>query len=190
MMIRKHYNSIAILLAFFTIATFIGCEKDVSELKVGIENVYIPQSFSVTTSDNNYAVPGGVNFGDAKNFRDDEANNKLEIFLGVSKSGKETTAPFTVDVTSRPDTINQLVTNGASFLAVPSATYTLPASVSVDSGQSTAGFSLLVDKNALKNYSGKKVAVCVAISNPTKYSLRLSASQVIVIIDVDALKLK
>lgn len=189
-MIRKHYNNVALLFAFFATVTFAGCEKDISELKVGIENVYIPQSFSITTSDNNYAVPGGVNFGDAKNFSDNEATNKVEIFLGVSKSGKETTAPFTVDVTSRPDTINQLVTNGANFIALPAVAYTLPASISVESGQSTAGFSLLVDKNALKNYAGQKVAVCVAISNPTKYSLRSSASKVIVIIDVNALKLK
>lgn len=172
------------------VATFTACEKDISKEAIGIEKVYIPEAISASTTNNNYAVPGNINYGAAKNFRDDSESNKVQIFLGVSKSGKQTTTPFTVNVISRPDTISQLITNGATFLSLPAAAYTLPANVSLAAAQSIASFNLVVDKPTLKTYAGKKVAVCVALSNPTNYMLNANASKVVVIIDVDALKLK
>ena len=181
-------NSLLLILMVMTI--FTACEKDISEEKIGIENVYIPQSISASTSDNNYAVPGNINYGDAKNFKDDEASNKVLIFLGVAKSGKEDTQPFTVDISSRADTINQLITKGASFLLLPSTAYTLPSTVSLAAGQSSTTFNMVIDKPTLKTYAGKKVAVCVTLSNPSKYTLNDKTKKVIIIIDVNALNLK
>ena len=135
-------------------------------------------------------LPGNINFGDAKIFEDDDTNNKVNVFLGISKSGKETTEPFTINVSSKPDTINQLITQGATFLLLPATAYTLPANVSLAAGQTTAGFNLVINKTTLKTFAGKKVAVCVAISNPTKYMVNAQAGKVVVIIDVNALKLK
>src|SRR6476469_4806631 len=132
------FNRLNILLVLLVAVVFVACEKDVSEEKVGIENVSIPQAFSAGTSDNNYAVPGNINFGDAINFKDDETANKVNVFLGVSKSGKESTKSFTVDVVSKPDTINQLITKGAPFLLLPANAYTLPTKVSLAAGQTTA----------------------------------------------------
>ncbi len=170
--------------------TFIACEKDISNEKIGIENVYILQSISASTTNNNYAVPGNVNYGAAKNFKDDETSNKVLVYLGIAKSGKQETSPFTVDVSSRADTINQLVVNGASFVLLPTTAYTLPANVSLNAGQSSASFNMVIDKPTLKTYAGKKVAVCVSLSNPTKYALNTISKKVIVIIDVNALNLK
>lgn len=184
------FNRLNSLFILLVIATFVACEKDISEEKVGIENVYIPQSISASTTNNNYAVPGSVNYGAAKNFKDDEASNKVLVYLGVAKSGKADTQPFTVDLTTRADTINQLITGGASFFLLPSTAYTLPANVSLNAGQSSANFNMVIDKPTLKTYAGKKVAVCVTLSNPTKYALDAKTKKVIIIIDVNALNLK
>ncbi len=172
------------------IAAFTACEKDISADKIGIENVYIPQSISASTTDNNYAVPGNINYGDAKNFKEDEASNKVLVYLGVAKSGKQDTQPFTVNLSSRADTINQLITAGAGFVLLPSTAYSLPASVSLTAGQSSVNFNMVIDKPMLKAYAGKKVAVCVSLSNPTNYSLNDKTKKVIIIIDVNALNLK
>lgn len=184
------FNRLNSLFILLVIATFVSCEKDISADKIGIENVYIPQSISGSTSDNNYAVPGSINYGAAKNFKDDETANKVLVYLGVSKSGKEDTQAFTVDVSSRADTINQLITKGATFVLLPSSAYTLPANVSVAGGQTTANFNMVIDKPTLKTYAGKKVAACVTLSNPSKYTLKDQAKKVIIIIDVNALNLK
>lgn len=184
------FNGLTSLVFLLIIATFVACEKSVSEEPIGIENVYIPQSISTSTTDNNYAVPSNVNFGAAKNFEVDEANNKVIVYLGVAKSGKAATQPFTVEVTSRADTINELIADGASFLLLPSTAYTLPTSVSLTAGQSVTGFNLVIDKPTLETFAGKKVAVCVSLSNPTRYKLEGKTRNVIVIIDVDALNLE
>jgi hypothetical protein len=184
------FNRLNSLLILCAIVTFVSCEKDISADKIGIENVYIPQSISKSTSDNNYAVPGNINYGDAKNFKDDETSNKVLVYLGVSKSGKEDTQPFTVAISSRADTINTLITKGAGFVLLPTTAYTIPANVSLAAGQSTVGFNMVIDKPTLKTYAGKKVAACVTLSNPSKYSLNDQAKKVIIIIDVNALTLK
>ncbi len=184
------FNRLNSLFILLILATFVACEKDISEEKVGIENVYIPQSFSTSTTDNNYNVPGGVNFGAARNFEDDKTANKVRVFLGVSKSGKADTQPFTVDITTRPDTINQLISNGSDFVLLPSTAYTLPASVSLAAGQSSVSFNLVIDKPTLKTFAGKKVALCVELANPTRYDLEAKTKKVIIIIDVNALNLE
>lgn len=184
------FNRLTILVFLLIIATFVACEKGISEEPVGIENVYIPQSISASTTDNNYAVPGNVNFGPAKNFEIDEANNKVIVYLGVAKSGKAPTQPFTVQVTSRADTINELIADGENFLLLPSTAYTLPTSVSLTAGQSVASFNMVIDKTTLQTFVDEKVAVCVTLSNPTEYMLNAKTRNVIVIIDVNALNLE
>src|SRR6478672_1519263 len=95
------FNRLNILLVLLIAVVFIACEKDVSEEQVGIETISIPQAFTASNSDNNHEVPGAINYGTAVNFKDDDANNKVNVFLGVSKSGKQDTQPFTVDIISR-----------------------------------------------------------------------------------------
>lgn len=189
-MMKIHLNRLNSLLILLVIATFAACEKDISEEKIGIEKVYIPQSISVNTTDNNYQVPGAVNYGAAVNFKDDVTNNKVLVYLGVAKSGEQETQAFTVDLSSRADTINQLITGGATFVLLPSTAYTLPANVSLAAGQSSVSFNMAIDRTMLKTYAGKKVATCVTLSNPSRYMLNTSASKVIVIIDVNALNLQ
>lgn len=187
---KINFNRLNSLFVLFAIATFTACEKDISEEKVGIENVYIPQSISASTTDNNYAVPGNVSYGAAKNFKDDEAANKVLVYLGVSKSGEATAQPFTVNIASRADTINQIIASGADLKLLPATAYSIPASVSVAAGQSGTSFNMVIDKPTLKTFAGKKVAACITLASPSMYKLNDLTKKVIVIIDVNALLLK
>ena len=46
-----------------------------------------------------------------------------------------------------------------------------------------------MNKTALKAQAGKKLVLCIAIANPSKYELSEKAAEVTVLVDVDALKL-
>jgi len=102
-----------------------------------------------------------------------------------------------VDIETRTDTINTLIANGLINLTpstipvviLPETAYTLPSTVTVPAGQYAASFYLTIKLDELKTYVGKKVALCVAIKNPTKYILSTTNDRVIILIDVDALKL-
>ncbi|RNL55884.1 DUF1735 domain-containing protein [Pedobacter jejuensis] len=190
MNMKNQFNRLNSLLVLLIIATFLSCEKDISEEEVGIENVFIPQSISASTTDNNYAVPGTINYGAAKNFKDDEQANKVLIYLGVSKSGKAETQAFTVNITSRTDTINQIIAGGSNLVLLPTSAFSIPASVSLGAGESTANFNMVIDKPTLKTFAGKKVAACISLANTTRYTLNDKTKKVIVIIDVNALQLK
>ncbi|OAQ40306.1 hypothetical protein A5893_04960 [Pedobacter psychrophilus] len=184
------FNRVNILLFLFAGIAFAACEKDLSEINVGIETISIPQAFSDGTSNNDHAVPGTLNYGNAVNFKDDDANNKVNVFLGVSKSGEQSTEPFSVDITLRPDTINQLIAAGKPYLLLPSTAFTIPANITLAAGQTNASFNMVIDKATLKTFAGKQVAACISISNPSKYVLNPLARNVIVIIDVNKLNLK
>ena len=101
-------------------------------------------------------------------------------------------------MSTRTDTIATLIANGlinppsTTILPVevlPQSDYNLPTTVSVPDGKYSEGFYLAIKLDALKTYAGKKVALCVVISNPTNYTLSTVNNKVIILIDVDALKL-
>jgi hypothetical protein len=182
--IKKQYILMKIFLSKWAVALLFATIA-LTETPVGIELVYIPQSALSGGTNLNYAVPTGL--GTAKNFKVE--GDLVNVLLGVSKSGKADAEAFTVDVSTRSDTINQLIAGGATFQLLPSSAYTLPQTVTVASGASSANFNLAINKTALKTYAGKKMAVCVVVSNPSLYTLSAKNRQVIVIIDVNALKL-
>ena len=67
--------------------------------------------------------------------------------------------------------------------------YTLPSNVSVAAGTNSKTFSLSLNKEGLKANAGKKLVLCVALASPTKYELSEKASEVTILVDVDALNL-
>ena len=185
---------------FLIVIIFIGCGQKEADKPFGNTVVYIPQSTTTGGVNLNYLVPS-VNSLDSNtnNFRVDTLGNKVNVFLGVTCSGKQQALNgYTVTVSTRSDTINQLIANGLINVApnasktvvlLPATAYTLPTNVAVPSGAYAAGFYLTINTTTLKTYAGKKVALCVVISNPTNYTLSTVNQQVIIIIDVDSLKL-
>ena len=67
--------------------------------------------------------------------------------------------------------------------------YTLPSNVKVEAGTNQTRFNLSLNKAALKEQAGKKLVLCVGLASPTKYELNEKASEVTVLVNVDALNL-
>lgn len=167
----------------------IGCEKDASEEAFGKSVVYLPQAAYANLR---YEVPMGKDSA-TKNYFVDASGEKVNIILGVLRSGMETPAAYSVEVKPLEDTVSKLITNGvfpsATHLVMPSTLYQLPSSVSVPAGSYGTAFYVSLNKAALKSYAGKKLLLAVGISNPSMYQLSPGLNKVIVIIDVNALNL-
>ena len=176
---------------------FTQCQKSDSSLAFGNSTIFIPQSTQSGGISLNYNVPkSATDTGYIKysTFQIDSTNNKVNVFLGVSRSGIADYKSYTVNIATRSDTISQLITGGIisttkPVVLLPASAYSLPTSVTVPEGSYEATYNLSIDKTILKSYAGKIVALCVVISNPTVYTLSNFNNQVIVIINVDYLKL-
>jgi hypothetical protein len=199
MKLKRYFKQAAILAVFVLGASsfLTGCEKVDSKEAFGVTNIFIPQSTQSGNVNLNYLVPSGLDTN-TYNFKIDTKTNKVNVYLGVNRAGKATPEAYTVNIVTRPDTINQLIANGLikvnpnptkTVVLLPASAYTLPATVAVPEGQYMQSFNLAIDLPALKTYAGKKVALCVALAGPTKYALSSTNAKVVIIIDVDALKL-
>jgi len=195
MKFKLHF--LAGLMLIITCGIFSGCEKAASSPAFGFNYIDIPQSLVSGGSSLNYLVPTGFDTN-TFNFSIDAVNNKVNVFLGVSCSGKAATDGYSVGIATRTDTISQLISNSLIMVSpnptkpvglLPATAYSLPATVTVPDGQYAAPFYLTIDKTILKTYAGKKVALCVLLAGPTHYQLSPTNSQVIIIIDVDSLNL-
>lgn len=185
----KPYRILSLFtLGLFFAITITSCEKSDGELDYGYENIYIPQSL-LTGSNLNYNIPSGLDSA-SRNYKLD--NNKVNIILGVLKSGTKAAKAFTVDLKSRQDTVTSilaanLINNG---VVLPESMYTIPEKVEVTSGNSGQTFYLSVDATLLKaNYAGKKAVAAFELTNPSRYNLNQKNNKVVVIIDVNALNL-
>jgi len=175
------------------ILIFMSCGKSAGSLDYGFGYIYMPQSIQSGTSGILYNVPSGMDSA-TYNYTIDTPGNKLNIVLGVLRSGKMQNDAYSVSIGTNADTVNAAIANGSlsdagDVVLLPGAAYTLPSSVSVPSGQYQSTFYLSVDISQLKMLSGKKAALAVNISNPTKYQLDSTNTETIVLIDVDALHL-
>ncbi|MDB5110335.1 MAG: hypothetical protein JWR67_1449 [Mucilaginibacter sp.] len=193
MKLKQYTRQLTFLLTAALIYSLTGCDKKDSNTPFGLTNIYIPQSTVSGGVNLNYMVPSGMDSA-TYNYKIDKANNKVNVYLGVTRSGKEAYDAYSVTVSTRADTIAQLIANNTisstkPVVLLPSAAYTLPATVSVPQGQYMTNFNLVIDETQLKTFAGKIVALCITISNPNKYTLSPINNKVIVIINVDALKL-
>jgi len=194
---KIHVKQIAVLIALMAMIVLVGCEKNDSETPFGDSVIYIPQATVGNGQNQIYMVPSGKD-KNTYNFRVDTLGKIVKVFLGVTRSGLDTYKAYSVDVSTRTDTVATLIANGlinppsTTILPVevlPQTDYNLPTTVSVTDGKYSEGFYLAIKLDALKTYAGKKVALCVVISNPTNYTLSTVNNKVIILIDVDALKL-
>jgi hypothetical protein len=170
--------------------SILSCEKSASELDYGYEKIYIPQSL-LTGSNVNYQIPAGLDSA-SRNYTLDKKTNKVNIILGVARSGTSDAQSFTVDIKNRADTVATILSKNtiSNGVMLQETAYNLPAKVEVMQGKTEQTFWLSVDATMLKaNYAGKKAVMAFELTNPTKYSLNQKNNKVVVIIDVNALNI-
>lgn len=168
---------------------FAGCKKNDNGLVFGDEYVYMPQALQSGGVSLEYQVPGSLDSA-GRNYTVDSAANRLNVILGVLRSGMQDPEGYSAQVSVDADTVTQAIASGAlAAVALPDKAYTLPGAVTVPAGSTGTTFDLSVDIDVLKAFAGKKVALAVKISDPSRYQLNDSYSETIVVIDVDALHL-
>ena len=171
-----------------------SCQKGDGDADYGFNYVYMPQA-TYTGTNNFYPIPGGSGDYSSLNYKIDKQGNKINILLGVIRSGKlENASKLTVNVGVLADVTNQMVASGeiSNALAMSSSIYTIPNTASIEADNNSCSFNLSVDINKLMDgtYNGKNLVLAVGISNPNpaKYELSDSNTSVVVIIDVDAMR--
>lgn len=163
----------------------VSCAKGDGDKDYGIEKVYIPQSMADGGITNIYNVPSGDG---EYTYNFSIKDETVEVFLGVLRSGKQAGEAFTVNVVVNDQTTASQA-KALNAEVMDASIYTLPSNVSVDAGTNSKGFNLSLNKSALKQKAGKKLVLCVALASPTKYELSEKASEVTVLVNVDALNL-
>ena len=187
------------LLAGVIIISITGtsCNKADSATKFGLTYIYIPQSTVSDGQNTFYPVPTGYD-SNSYNYSIDTINKVVNVFLGVTRSGLQSSSGYKVSLTTNADTVNQLIQAGAvpyndstvtSVSLLPDSAYSLPSSVTVPAGSVTGNFYLSIKTAALKSYANQVVTLCISLSNNTNYMLSPTNSQVIVAIDVNKLNL-
>lgn len=159
----------------------VSCQKGDGDVDYGNMLVYIPQATVSGGLDYYYTVPSG-GAENTYNFRVD--GDVVNVMLGVARSGKASGEAFSVEV---------VVDNGLTEKAVEAlkatplqgSAYTLPSKVEVEAGRNNASFYLAVKKSEI--VAGTKYVLGVAIENPSSYDLAKSNTEVVVVIDSDAL---
>ncbi|MDP4209312.1 MAG: DUF1735 domain-containing protein [Bacteroidota bacterium] len=174
-------------------AVFTGCQKSDSDVDYGYTYIYMPQSTLSSGSDNNFTVPLPSSIlSITRNYQIDSVNHKLNICLGVTRSGKQPSDGYAVNVVVDKDTTNALITAGkiSNGMLLPDASYAVPSVVTVPAGKTFGTFYLTVDVTTLKldAYTGKNLAITVRIASPTNYSLNTKYSKTVVIIAVNAIR--
>jgi len=183
-------SKIAFAIIALCATVFAGCRKGDGGADYGLAKVYIPQA-NVTGVNNHYAVPGGEGEYASLNFTVNEPQGVLNVLLSVMRSGKISNAGgFSVDVAvSRAET-DATVASLAGTAGMPEELYTLAPAASVASGNNTGPIEFFLDMDRLlgSTYSGQKLVLAIAISNPTAYELSDRNTSVVVIVDVDAVR--
>ena len=116
---------------------------------------------------------------------------KLNIPLGVFRSGTTSSGEATASLAANTDTLTKLIASGAASMTgveiLPAANYTLPASATIASGADIVPFNLAFDLDYLRNNATKKFAVGITITDGTP-SVNQALKTAIVVIDAKILK--
>jgi hypothetical protein len=190
MKLNMRRNVLFITVVLIT-AVFLSCQKGDGDTAYGNTVIYMPQATSTGGLNCNYLVPSGAGIS-TYNFQIDSVNHKLNVILGVLRSGKESAEGYSVDIKADNDTTNLLIANNAisNGVLLPSSSYTLPAKIVVPAGKNSASFYLSINDADLNNaiYTGKNIALAIRIANPSNYTLNAKYSKTIVIINANTIR--
>lgn len=142
---------------------------------------YLPASVGGVYNVNTVAATGAVRYSV------DLTNKKLNIPLGIFRSGTTFDGNFTANIAANNDTINKMIaaTRLTATDLLSAENYSLPTSVTGESGKDAAPFNLSVNLDYLRNNAAKKFAVAVTISGD---KINQGLSTAVVVIDAKILK--
>ncbi|MFA9391582.1 MAG: hypothetical protein ACERKD_17365 [Prolixibacteraceae bacterium] len=179
--------SIYPILIVFTLFYMISCDEDPNDIEYGFPLIYMPQSTMLSGGlNNNYPVPGPNTI--SPNYSID-SDNKINVVLGVYRSGLQSLEAYSVDVYSNADTLNYLIdtTLYTNRAILPADVYSIPESIAVVNGERETTFYLVIDKAKLvSNYQslkGQTLVTAIGIKNPSKYELNKALCTTVVLID-------
>lgn len=165
------------------------------------QNIYMSQaSATLNTGGNGIYYPIFANIQDAvARFSIDKAAGKLNVPLGVIKSGIDLSGSIQVSIAASTDTITKMIAAGKFLVTtdptltteiLPSSAFTLPASVTIVDGSANGSFNMVVDLNFLinsqTNTPKKRYAIAVGIANPNSKTIKSNLSTTIIFIDPNA----
>lgn len=174
-----------LLISLLILTISYSCQEGDGDQDYGLAYIYMPQAMVSGGLDNYFNVPSG---GSEYTYNFKVQDGKLNVILGVLRSGKLPNKAYSVTVTASVPSSNILSAIGG--VAMPSSIYSLPQEVNVPSDQSGGTFYLSIDADALNSnvYNGKKLVLIVAVSNPSNFELAEEGTSVAVVIDVDDIK--
>ena len=148
----------------------------------GIKKIYMPQAAIANNINHEYPVP--MTGQQDKNYSVEDG--KLNIFLGVYRSGQGDLRAYSVDIYHDAAASSSAAGTG-NRVAVPQNYLTYPSQVSVADGQRQNTFLLSIDLESLKaehpEYAEKELIVVIGIANPTLYELNEDISKTTIVID-------
>jgi len=155
--------------ALFTVVAALGsCGKyqEIADAAYPDQVVYMPAAASIY----HLSGPGNVHDvptpGHPYRFRIDRSAGKVTIPLGVVRGGISKKGSVSIDLRSRPDTVNRLIDqHQLQAELLPAAAYAIPATVTLADGNDIASFDLTVDLQFVLDRPGQVFALAVGISS-------------------------
>lgn len=188
------------IIILFTLAlTAWSCRPGDATKDYGFAKVYIPQA-TVTGLDNSYPIPSGPFYQNSVyTCKYDKAAGKLDIALGVIRSGYfsnqkafSVTLSFSQAVTDVK--LDDLASGGTAAAALPASLCTIPGKIEVPSGTSGGTCYVQVDMKALAQQKAsfttaegyKLLVLGLEISDPTEYELADNYTSVAIVLDLNS----
>lgn len=150
--------------------------KKIMDAEYPTQLIYMPAAVSNFVIDN---VPqptlADPTPGNPYNIVVDLPNKKLNVPLGIYRSGIDNKGAFNVDIAVNNDTINKLLAISgqlpAGTILLNADKYSIPSSVEMKDGEEVAKFNLAVNLDSLRNnFPNKIYALAIGISSTQRAS--------------------
>ncbi len=174
-----------------------SCQESDADMDYGFPLIYIPQA-TVTGLDNSYPIPNGP-FGQNSIYtcRYDEKSGKLEIALGVIRSGaiadaKGFSVCLKVSEEQTEKKLSEYADKSVDAMQLPLSLCDIPAHITVDKGKNSGTCYIGVNMKELSSMSlydsgrYKMLVLGLEISDPTEYSLAEENTKVVIVLDLNS----
>jgi PKD repeat protein len=178
-------SSLKLLIGFFCcVMTFVSCEYQViKDAAYPDQSIYLPAAnFGIylinTVPEQTSATPTP---GYTYRFTVDTIARKIKIPLSVYRAGINNSGAFSIDISAKPDTVNQLISLGkmTGNELMPSSAYSVPPSIDMNDGNETASFDVLVNLDYLLSNPNKKLAFGIGIASTQRVAKPLLKTVVV-----------